>query len=654
MRILPPFGLRRSGVPKRSDSLPARRRPRSRALIVIAGVGLLVAAGVLVWQTWFSTPAAVAPSTVPVTWGNLDVTISSSGAVQPLKDISLSFQAAGQVKEVLVKPGDHVRAGQPLARLDDQALQLQVQQIEADVTSAQANLDKAKNGSATPQDIAQSQADVRAAQAQLDKVRSGNTTAADLAEAQAALKSAQARLDALKNPSPSQVSSAQLKLSEAQNGLQQTRDNSSAAKTRAQLDMQQSTAALTQAQSRYATAKHNWDYVQAAGTDPTNPTTVDARGRSVANTLNDAQRQQYYDAFVQAEAALRSAEDSVAQAQVAYDNARQAEVTNVRQAEAQVRDAQQQLDALMHPTNNDIIQAQAAVDQQRANLQRLRQGGTSADIKNAQAQVDRARASLEALTAPTNPADIQIAAAALLQAQAKLDAAKADLANATLTAPFDGVIATVSVIPGSQVQTGSTTAALSMIDVSALYLELQVGDSDVMQVKPGQAVEVSFETVEDTVFAGTVESVAPVGTKQQNLTTYLVRVRFDPQDTELKIGLTGDAVITVLRRENVIQVPNQAIQGTGGMRTVNVQRPDKRAPETIPVQTGVTNGTSTEIIKCLTTNNQCLKEGDKLVISTPESGDQAGGKGEMIRIGEGDGDPSKAEGPPIPVFDAGP
>ena len=85
------------------------------------------------------------------------------------------------------------------------------------------------------------------------------------------------------------------------------------------------------------------------GTDPTNPTTTDSTGKKTANKLNDAQRQQYYDAFVQAQASLDSAQNAVTQAQVAYDTARQSEVTQIAQAEATLKDAQQTLDALKNP-----------------------------------------------------------------------------------------------------------------------------------------------------------------------------------------------------------------------------------------------------------------------------------------------------------------
>ena len=93
--------------------------------------------------------------------------------------------------------------------------------------------------------------------------------------------------------------------------LQAQRDSLSAGKTNARLALDQATSALTQAQSAYSTALQNWQYVQDTGNDPVQPTRTNAQGKAVANTLNDAQRRQYYDTFVQAEASLHSAEEAV-------------------------------------------------------------------------------------------------------------------------------------------------------------------------------------------------------------------------------------------------------------------------------------------------------------------------------------------------------
>src|SRR5262249_88826 len=148
-------------------------------------------------------------------------------------------------------------------------------------------------------------------------------------------------------------------------------------------------------QSKYATAKKNWDYVQATGADPTNPKTTDATGKSVKNKLSDTQRQQYYDTYIQAEAARQSAQTAVTQAQVSYDTARQNEAAQMPLLEKEVANAQAQLDVLKNPTASALAQAQAAVTQAQANLTNLTQGGTAAAIAQAQASVTQAQANLD-------------------------------------------------------------------------------------------------------------------------------------------------------------------------------------------------------------------------------------------------------------------
>ena len=73
--------------------------------------------------------------------------------------------------------------------------------------------------------------------------------------------------------------------------------------------------------------------------------------------VDDKQRQQYNDAFVQAEAATHGAEVAVTQAQVAYDAARQAEASGVQAAEQQVALAQTNLDKLRAGADADELAA---------------------------------------------------------------------------------------------------------------------------------------------------------------------------------------------------------------------------------------------------------------------------------------------------------
>lgn len=73
------------------------------------------------------------------------------GVVQPVKQSTVAAQASGRVSSLLVKAGDHVKAGQILAVIDDretlvgvQRSRAQMNQVEAEVRNAKANLERSK------------------------------------------------------------------------------------------------------------------------------------------------------------------------------------------------------------------------------------------------------------------------------------------------------------------------------------------------------------------------------------------------------------------------------------------------------------------------------------------------------------------------------
>ncbi|AVX19488.1 HlyD family secretion protein [Carboxydocella sporoproducens DSM 16521] len=124
-------------------------------------------------------------------------------------------ETAGKVKEVLVKEGELVKAGQVVAKLDDEAARLQLALAQANRAAAEARAGDVKAGS-RPQQIAQAQAQVRALQASLqgalenlkrlqsqrqdveELVQTGGATADQLEAAKAAEASAQAAVNSLK------------------------------------------------------------------------------------------------------------------------------------------------------------------------------------------------------------------------------------------------------------------------------------------------------------------------------------------------------------------------------------------------------------------------------------------------------------------------
>jgi HlyD family secretion protein len=612
---------------------PLPRRFRWRWVIV--PLALLIVAGVVIWRLRASSIPTTATTTATVSRGALTLAVSGSGSVAAARTVDVPFQQSGTIISVDARVGQAVKAGQTLATLDTADLELALQQAQANLKAAQASYAQVQSGSATEQDIVSAQAQLDSARAQLQQTKTGTTTKADLAGAQAQLDAAQAKLDALKNPSPAALSSAQTQLDQAQTSLQTQRDSLSQAKTSAYNQMQQAVNSLTQAQSKYATAKSNWDYVNETGKDPVNPTTTNTQGEKVDNKLSDAEMRQYYDAFVQAEATLNSAQTSVQQAQLSYDAARQNEAAQVPMLEQQVVNAQAQLDALKNPTATDLRQAQASVTQAQASLTKLRQGGTVAAIAQAEASVTQAQANLDKLTAPATAPELASADASVVQAQVAVATAQRNLDRATLKAPFDGVVSAVTAQPGGLAST--STAAVTLVDRSTLHIAISLSETDAAQVQVGQKVALSFDALPTVALSGTVATIAPAATVSQNVVTYPITVEFDPGDTPVKVGMSANADIQVQQVSDALLVPSRAITTVNGDKFVSVAGGAEGRPRRVPVKTGITSGGQTEIVSSGGDGAPALKAGDTLIVrattTTTTGANQRGGFGGFGPVG---------------------
>jgi HlyD family secretion protein len=165
---------------------------KRRTTIVILVVVILAAAGGVAF--WRLRPGQGGQEesvrSAVVERGEMIVAVTASGRIQPEVRVGLTFETPGRVAEVLVEEEDRVEEGDVLARLDTDQLAVQVEQAQAALTSAEAQLAELLAG-ARPKEIEQAQANLQAASAQLsaaaanrDQVASGPTQA-EIASARA-------------------------------------------------------------------------------------------------------------------------------------------------------------------------------------------------------------------------------------------------------------------------------------------------------------------------------------------------------------------------------------------------------------------------------------------------------------------------------------
>jgi HlyD family secretion protein len=510
------------------------------ALTAILALALLITSAC---GTADNQGTAAAP---PAPVQNSDSSIAEAKVV-PARSAALSWSSGGTVAEVLVAEGDSVKSGQVLVRLDSAHQRTNLAAARARLEQAQASYQNLIAG-VRPEQIAAAEAQLRQTQAQLRQARA-SVSADDLRAARAQLEQSQAqlaRLQAGARETDLRASDAQLEQAQAQLATQ--RDQLSANKTNAKLQLDQAADRLRQAQTSYSTARWNWQHVEAHGTDPLNPKVTDpATGKSRATKLNDAQKQQYRDALTQAEITLHSAESAVQQAQVAYDTARQNEVSGIQAAEQQLSATQANHDQVRAgPETDQLAAARAQLASAQANLGALTGETRAAALDTAQAAVEATQAQLALLKAGAPESELILARAQVQSAQAELAQAQLALDETELRAPFDGLVAALELKANEYIGPGAPVVRLA--DVSTWQIEsTDLTELSVVNVYEGAPVTISFDAIPGLELPGKVTRVKSFGESKQGDITYTVTVTPNQQDQRLRWNMTAKLAIEPAR-----------------------------------------------------------------------------------------------------------
>jgi|GEM_PF-1230842 len=567
---------------------PTASRSMSRTIfwsVAVAVVAILAfAAYLLIRQTTPTTPDV---STVPARSGTIVGAVTSTGQIAPWNEAHLSFRSSGRIATVDVRVGDPVKKGQPLASLDTTDLKIQVEQAQAGLETAQAKQAQILAGPRS-EDVLAAQAVLDGAQAKLDGMLAGGR-AENVRSAQAALASAQAKLHLLQEGAqPADIASAQGAVDAAKSQVAKAQASlATLVRPVDPLDIQNAQLAYQQAQDSLWAAQTSRDGVC---------------GGSSANYLCGQANSQ----VAAAQVGLQIAQVKLAQIQEPPKpedvNSAKSAVTS---AQAQLVGAQANLDRLKAgPLPDDVAQATAAVNQAEQSLQLTSKPYSSSDIAQQRNVVAQDQAQLALQKAPYTSADVASAKAAVDQAQSQLDLAQYNLASATLVAPFDGVVSSVSGNIGDSVSTTSGTPVVSIVDPTNLRLDVSVDETEVSRIQPGQDVQVTLDALPGQSVTGKVLAISPNAAFQTGVATYTVTISV-PGDQTIKSGMTANVNIVYARHDKALIVPSQAVRLVGNQRVVGVLVGDKVVSH--PVTIGVSDGTNTEILSG-------LKVGDAVVI----------------------------------------
>ncbi|WP_342822697.1 HlyD family efflux transporter periplasmic adaptor subunit [Candidatus Lucifugimonas marina] len=567
---------------------------------------------------------------VAVQRGTLLDDITASGSVSFPELESLRFDISGTVGEILVEEGESVGEGQPLILLDDVTISsLESAVANAEITLQDAGEDLAELlGGATSLEraIAESNlADARVASMNAasalaeytseDGADSPATTDAksDLAEANEALADAISAAEDDAQAENELVEAAQEAYDDA---VIDYSDQITGwfGSVVSEIDRATESSALLESWGTTVDAifEESTATVDSPPDDPSTPWNesvvwvwthltpypilTNCEYTSYTARCPSAEISDYWDAKVTAEEALIEAQDDAAAAakaqQVLIDAAQDA----VETAAEDVVD-----------TVNDVeINALAATLAEKLELEK--------DFEETLVTLN----DLDSL-------EIKLATAAVNEANALLQNAKSELASANMSAPFTGIISSISVEPGDPVS--RSTPTIDILDPSVVTLDGTIDEIDVLSLKIGDTVAVTLDALPDQILTGVIDEIGD-GVNQQGIIEFPLTIALTPPDgIELIEGLSATATIVLNRINNALLIPLQAVGGSFTQATVDV------VTENGFTTTNVKLGASDDFLVVVESG---LSEGQEVLMTVTESVDPFqqlfGGGGGGIRI----------------------
>ncbi|MGQ0286093.1 efflux RND transporter periplasmic adaptor subunit [Pasteurellaceae bacterium 22721_9_1] len=248
--------------------------------------------------------------------------------------------------------------------------------------------------------------------------------------------------------------------------------------------------------------------------------------------------------------------------------------------------------------------------------------------------------SLESFNAAKNSLDTakyEIAALKELikQAEIEVNTAETNVGYTKITSPITGTVVSIPISQGQTVNANQAAPTIvTVANLDKMLIKPEISEGDITKVKAGQ--EVSFTILSDysTQYHAVIESVDPATTTITDARTttntsptavyYYANLVVDNPNRVLRIGMTTENTIKIAQAQNVLAIPNMALQRQQNKYMVNVLVSENKS-EPRQVEIGMQNDFQTEI-------KSGLKEGEKVILSQLNEGEKVGNSTRGPRI----------------------
>lgn len=230
-----------------------------------------------------------------------------------------------------------------------------------------------------------------------------------------------------------------------------------------------------------------------------------------------------------------------------------------------------------------------------------------------QAELDKAEAEVDALKARLELTRQQVAVS-----EAQVALRRTEIDDMVIRAPFSGIAVTKDAQPGEMISPVSAgggftrTGICTIVDMASLEIEVDVNESFINRVTPGQKVDATLDAYPDWRIPAHVIITVPTADRQK--ATVLVRIGFDALDPRIlpdmgvKVAFMGAAEpAAVAAAAPSVTVSSSAVRKDGAQDVVFVVK--DRVVERRAVKVGKTRGDAVEILSGLVASERVVVDG---------------------------------------------
>jgi HlyD family secretion protein len=438
--------------------------------------------------------------------GDIVQIVSETGQVQKGDKINLSFKSSGRIEKIYVEVGEEVEAGDILAKIDAVNLYIQLQEAKAALSLAQAELDKLLAG-ASEEEIKIAQTAVGNKQIALDTADQG-------------LKDANE--DALNT-----LEDGYLKAYNSQNVVDSIQRAYFTAADQEGIKVREKKKEIEEAVSQIATY--------------------------LATTKLDSTQEEIDSAFSQAAIQL-------------------SKISNALKIIREVCEEPNYRTSVSSTEKTSLDTQRTNINTAITNLTNYQQAIASAklSIESAKGQLQAAKDDLALLIAPPRQEDIDLYQAQVKQAQSQVNILENQARETSLRAPVKGQITAIKKRVGETVQPALQDVVITLLPAVPFEIKVDIYEEDVVKIDINNPVNISLVAFPEKTFQGKIIAIDPAEKLIEGVVYYEVIIAFEEMPEGIKSGMTADLNIKTASKENVLTIPEDAIQKKDGKAIVEV------------------------------------------------------------------------------------